>query len=154
MAALLPRAVGEVFRRRGFTEAGILTRWPDIVGERIAAETSPERLSFARGERRDGTLQIRATGALATELQHLAPQLIERINTHFGYAAIGRIDIIQAPMPPRPEPRHEPAPDPEPDPAAEAELAEELGTIEDAGLKGVLLRLGRAVRGADRPDKG
>ncbi len=151
MAALLPQAVGETFRRRGFTEAGILTRWSEIVGPHIAAESAPERLSFPRGDRRDGTLHVRVSGPLATELQHLAPQLIERINTHFGYAAVGRINIVQAPVAARVE-SPPPAPPPtKPDPAADAKLAHELSPIKDDGLKGALLRLGRAVRGASKP---
>ncbi len=149
LAALLPRAVGDAFRRRGFAEAGILTHWPDIVGSHIAAETAPERLSFARGARRDGTLHVRVAGALATELQHLAPQLIERINTYFGYAAVGRLAISQAPLPAAPEPRQTPTPA-APDPAADAALADGLGSIADDGLKGALFRLGRAVRNRGR----
>ena len=36
---------------------------------------------------------------MALELQHLAPQLQEKINMHFGYRAISRIKILQGPVP-------------------------------------------------------
>jgi hypothetical protein len=43
-------------------------------------------------------LTIRVEGAMALELQHLAPQIIDRLNGYYGHAAIGRLNIIQGPV--------------------------------------------------------
>ena len=51
--------------------------WPTIVGPAIAAVTMPRRLH-------GGTLTIACAGPIAMELQHLAREVIERINTHLG----------------------------------------------------------------------
>jgi len=80
--------------KRGFASGAIISGWKAIVGERLAAHVVPERITYPRGRHDGGTLQLRlATGALATELQHLEPRIIERINTAFGFAAVARLKL-------------------------------------------------------------
>ena len=38
------------------------------------------------------------SSSLALEVQHLEPQIIERINSHFGYGAIARLRIQHGPL--------------------------------------------------------
>ena len=73
LASTLPRVMKVLLRGRGFTEAGVLTDWPDIVGRPLADFTSPERLA------RDGTLHLRVSGGWALEVTHLEPALLDRI---------------------------------------------------------------------------
>ncbi len=143
LAAMLPKIARPAFGRRGFVEANVLTDWPVIVGPVLAAETRPMRLSFPRGARADGTLQIRVTSAFAPELQHLAPLVIERINRYFGFGAIARLTLSQGPVirPPRKK-RH---PLPEPEPAALRRLEARVAAIEDEELRAALAGLGRNV---------
>lgn len=146
MAALLPRVMKQAVGRRGFGEGTILTDWPAIVGEAIAAVSAPERLSFPPGTRRDAVLHVRVAGPLALELQHLEPQIIERINMHFGYPAVARLRILQGPLPRRPAAPAAAAPAPL-NAAQEAQLAESLAAIDDTALREALEGLGRAVLG-------
>lgn len=145
IAAIVPRVTAGAFRGRGFAEAGILTDWPAIVGPRLAANCSPEKLSFPLAKRTEGTLRLRVAGALATELQHLEPQLIERINGYFGYRAVARIAIVQGPLPP-PKPEPEPAPRPL-GPEEAAVLGRMVAGVRDDKLRAALESLGRAVMG-------
>ncbi len=103
-----PRALGEavaaltrpIVGKRGFVRGGLIAEWVTIVGERLAASSLPERVSYPPKQSRGGTLHLRvASGSLAMELQHLEPELIERINGYFGYDAIGRVRLIQGPLP-------------------------------------------------------
>ena len=67
--------------------------------------------------------------------------ILERVNRFFGWAAIGRIALRQAPLR-----RHVPARrPPPPDPAAAADIAAAL-PIEDQELRQALGRLGAAVK--------
>ena len=91
LAATLPPITSPIFKTRGFAEAGILTDWPAIVGEMLGRRTAPERIAFPRGDRRGGTLHVTCESAFAPELQHLAPQVIERINGYFGYPAVAQL---------------------------------------------------------------
>ena len=70
-------------------------------------------------ERTGGTLNLVVRGAHATMMQHIAPEIIERVNRFFGWQAIGRIALRQAPLR-RQEP---PTPPPPPDPEAIARMA-------------------------------
>ena len=99
-----------IFGARGFGAGAVLTDWEKIVGAVLARATVPERIAYPQGERSEGTLHLRVgTASLALELQHLEPQMIERINSHFGYRAVARIRILQGPVKrtesPKPKPR-------------------------------------------------
>ena len=151
LAALLPKAAGAVFRRRGFAEANILTHWPDIVGAQIAADTAPQRLIFPTGSRRGGTLHVHVAGALATELQHLEPLVVERINTFFGYGAVARFKLVQAPLPPAPQPANRAQPLAL-DAAEEETLRDAVAGVDDEGLRRALAGLGRVVLGSRKSE--
>lgn len=148
IAAEVPKIAGAALGKRGFAEAQLVAQWPAIIGESLAAGASPDRLSFPRGERRDGTLHLRVAPGLALEVQHREPVLIERINAFFGYRAVARLALTQGPpaQPALPPPR------PRPLKAEERQsLDQRLQAIEDAGLKAALQRLGEAVIGSDEP---
>lgn len=134
---------------RGFAQAAVIGEWPAIVGKALAEHTWPERIAFAGGGRTGGTLHLRTDGgALATELQHLAPQLIERVNGYFGYRAVARLKLIQGtPRAPRARPaptRAHPLPL---TPSEEEELARRLDGVADEALRAALAGLGRALMG-------
>jgi hypothetical protein len=122
----------------------MVTDWAAIVGETIAERSLPLRLSFTGGERREGTLHVRVSGALALELQHLEPQVLERINGYFGYRAVGRLRIHQGPVPGLAAPRRAPAMAPTAE--AEAEIGTLLSNIEDQDLRDALRGLGHSLR--------
>jgi hypothetical protein len=150
IAAVVPKVTAALFRKRGFAEAGILNDWAAIVGPRLAAGCSPEKLSFPLGKRADGTLRLRVAGALATELQHFEPQLLERINGYFGYRAVARVKMVQGPLPP---PKRQPDPLIRPlDREEAAALREVVSSIASETLRRALEGLGRAVMGR-RPDR-
>jgi hypothetical protein len=137
------------FSKRGLISSRIIWEWPTIVGSALAISTLPIRASFQRGKRDGGVLHIKViSGAMALQIQHLVPLIIQRINGYFGYAAIERISIAQGGFstPLRPV-RKKPAA-PALTPAQEQDLASRLDRIEDPDLKAVLTGLGRhlAVR--------
>lgn len=145
LSAVLRKVAGPALRRRGFFEASLVTDWPAVVGEYLAAHCVPEKLTFPRGRAAEAVLELRADSAFALELQHLEPQILERINGHFGFAAVGRLKIVQGPMPmpPAPPPASR-ALAPEEEEALESQLA----SVKPEGLRAALKRLGRAVRTA------
>ncbi len=145
LGAATAKVTGPLFRKRGFAEAGMLTDWPEIMGKVLALRTMPQRISYPKGERSDGTLYIRVESAWATELQHLSPQVIERINSYFGYRAVAQLAISQGTVPPgtgaapaaEPQP---PAPTTAPIPTAE------VSKINDEDLRAALASLDAAVQ--------
>jgi len=125
----------------------MILEWASIVGSGLALETLPVKLSFARGERADGTLHLRVASGAAPMVQHLEPMIVERINSFFGYRAVGRLAMRQGPLPPRDK---RPAARPSrPLTAAETErLTAAAEAIADPELRAAIERLGRAVLGA------
>jgi len=100
----LERATRPMAKKRGFTETRILTDWPEIVGEHLAAHSTPLKISFPRQQNTGGTLTLSTHPAYALEIQQLTPMLLERIATYMGYRAIDRITIEQAYRPLQSEP--------------------------------------------------
>ena len=147
IGAEIPRIAGAALGKRGFGEAQLVTQWEAVIGAELAGKLSPERLSFPRGERRNGTLRLRVASAFATEAQHLEPVLIERINAFFGYGAVGRLAFVQGPP-------LTAAPTPPPLRRLSAEeqraIDARVAGVADPELRAALARLGSAVAGSRR----
>jgi hypothetical protein len=147
LGAEIPRIAGAALGKRGFGEAQLVTQWEAVIGEELAHKLSPERISFPRGERRNGTLRLRVASAFATEAQHLEPVLIERINAFFGYGAVARLAFVQGPSlnaPPAP-PRLRKL-----SAAEQNEIESRVAGVADPELRDALKRLGSAVAGNQR----
>lgn len=153
LGAMVSKVTTPLYRKRGFAEARILIDWPLIVGERFAAVTLPEKLVFSRGNKRggnkgggerDGLLHVRVGGPLATELQHLEPQIVERINGYFGYEAVARLKLVQGPVPSPPQPAAAQS-RPQADARTKRAMGELTAGIADEGLREALHDLGCAV---------
>ena len=146
LAGVAPRLTDPLLRKRGFVEGRIVRDWPLIAGADLASACLPESLSFPRGRRDGATLRLLAAPGRAIEVQHSLPQLIERVNAHFGWAAVERVAMRQGPLPPAPKSRLRPM---RPLSTAErAGIAESVATIADPDLRRRLAALGEAVRAA------
>ena len=146
LAEFVANSLGEIFARQGFAASELVTHWPEIVGEEIAAHAEPLKLQWPRTNDGDGTepatLVLRVEGPAAIEIQHLAPVILERVNRFLGWRAVGKLSLRQAPLARRP-PRPRPA---APSDAETSAIAATLGAIEDQDLRAALARLGAAVR--------
>jgi hypothetical protein len=149
-----PRAAGELvgaigdqsFRRFGFVQSSIVSRWGEIVGERYAKASSPESIRFPAGKKAGGVLTLLVDGAHAPLIQHLTPMIVERVNRFFGYAAINRIVFRQG-KPPKAPPRAT-RPDLRPVPK---ELGEGLREIADPELRSCLESLAAQIAASSGP---
>ena len=145
LADLVRRTLADTFARQGFASTELVTHWNDIVGAEVAAHCEPLRLKWPRGGDVDApepaTLVLRVEGPVAIEIQHLSPVILERVNRFFGWRAVGRLALRQAPLARRAAPPVRPAPDPQ----AAARLAATLD-VADEDLRNALARLGAAIK--------
>ena len=140
-------AIGDQsFRRFGFVQHSIVSRWGEIVGERYAKVSSPESIKFPAGKKAGGVLTLLVDGAHAPLIQHLTPMIVERVNRFFGYAAINRIVFRQG-KPPAPTPKPE-RPQLRPVPK---ELGEGLREIADPELRHCLESLAAQIAASSGP---
>lgn len=95
VSEMLPEIGGAAFRRFGFVQSSIVSRWPEIVGERFAGISAPESIRFPVGKKSQGVLTLVVEGAHAVTMQHVAPEIIERVNRFFGYPAVARLNVRQ-----------------------------------------------------------
>ncbi|CAB4735263.1 unannotated protein [freshwater metagenome] len=72
---------------------GVFARWPELVGDEVAAHCTPE--TFA-----DGRLVVRTDStAWATQLKLLAPQLVRRLNEDLGAGTVTVIEVLGPHLP-------------------------------------------------------
>jgi hypothetical protein len=140
VADLLPDVGRAAFRRFGFVQSAVVSRWAEIVGPRYAEISAPESIRFPAGKKSDGVLTLTVHGAHAPMMQHVAPAIMERANTFFGYRAVARVVIRQGAVAPA-RPRS-PAPSLRPVPV---ELGDSLRGIADPELHQCLAALAGAV---------
>jgi hypothetical protein len=163
VGSFVPRLTRQAFEKFGFSAATLITDWAQIVGADLARSTEPERLRWpkpvaGRGEagedvdqgRPGATLHLRVDQGRALDIQYRSRQIIERINSYFGYRAVAELRIIQAPIG-----RRAPAPQPPPRLQPPARLPAAIAAIENAELREALARMaaGLAERKAARSDR-
>jgi hypothetical protein len=150
IADLMPEIGRTAFRRFGFVQSSVVTRWGEIVGERHARVCSPEAIRFPPGEKTDGILQLLVEPGHAPIIQHVIPEIIERVNRFFGYNAVAKVKLRQGPVQP-PAPTHRPAAPPSLKPIP-MELGDSLRDIGDPELRAVLESLARSLAGKEEKD--
>jgi hypothetical protein len=136
VGALLPQVGGMAFRRFGFVQGALLARWREVVGPVYARWSVPQSLRYPRGAKQGGTLTIRVEGPFSVQLQHVAPQVIDRANRILGHGAVARIRLVQGEVPAPSERPTVPAA-----PAAAPAAGTNLSGIGDAGLRAALEEL-------------
>ena len=142
---LLSHVLDPTARRRGLAEAKLLTEWPTIVGPGFAARCQPIRLAKST-DRQSGVLVLHVAGTAALELQHSELQILERINGFFGYPAVSRLRLIQAPPPPRSSARPAAPANRRGSDAEEIALAQAVSDVRDPDLRAALQALGRSLK--------
>jgi len=143
IADLMPQIGRAAFRRFGFVQSSVVTRWPEIVGERHAQVCMPESIRFPPGEKSEGILQLVVLPAHAPLIQHVIPEIIERVNRFFGYKAVARVKLRQGEVkPPHAEQRAKAPLSLKPIPM---ELGDSLRDIGDPELRTVLESLARSI---------
>ena len=143
VSELVPQIGRAAFRRFGFIQASVVTRWPEIVGERHAQVCMPEAIRFPPGEKSGGILQLVVLPAHAPLIQHVIPEIVERVNRFFGYKAVAKVKLRQgAVKPPHAEGPRTAPPSLKPIPL---ELGDSLRDIGDPELRTVLESLARSL---------
>ena len=148
ISELMPNVGRAAFRRFGFVQSSVVTRWPEIVGPQHARICAPESIRFPPGEKSEGILQLVVVPAHAPLIQQVEPEIIERVNRFFGYRAVARMKIRQGPVKAR-DASDSPAAAPSLRPIP-MELGESLRDIGDPELRTVLEGLARSLGSADK----
>ncbi len=146
LSALLAGVFSDAFAKQGFASRELVTRWAEIVGEDIAAYSEPLKIQWLRpveGQPQEpATLILRVEGPRALEIQHSSTVILERVNRFFGWSAIGKLALRQAPLSRRARLNAAKTPDA----ATIAKEAAQLTAVEDGDLRAALARLGATIK--------
>jgi hypothetical protein len=146
LSVLLSDVFSDAYAKQGFAARELVTRWAEIAGPEIARHSEPLKIQWPRpveGQPQEpATLVLRVEGPAALEIQHASDALLQRVNRFFGWSAVGKLALRQAPLSRREKPRASRAPDAK----AVAQVAETLTAIEDEELRAALARLGASIK--------
>ena len=146
LSVLLSDVFSDAYAKQGFAARELVTRWAEIAGAEVAAHSEPLKIQWPRpveGQPQEpATLVLRVEGPAALEIQHKSDVVLERVNRFFGWHAVGRLALRQAPLSRRERPAR-PRP---PDPKTVQDVAKTLAAVEDDALKDALARLGAAIK--------
>ena len=146
LSVLLSDVFSDAYAKQGFAARELVTRWADIAGPEVAAHSEPLKMQWPRpvqGQPQEpATLILRVEGPAALEIQHSSDVILQRVNRFFGWSAVGRLALRQAPLSHRKAPVRGRAPDAK----AVAEVAETLSAVDDEELRAALARLGAAIK--------
>ena len=148
LSVLLGGVFAEAYAKQGFASRELVTRWAEIAGAEIAEFSEPLKMQWPRpveGQpQQPATLILRVEGPMALEIQHASDVILQRVNRFFGWSAVGKISLRQAPLS-RPVARRRATP---PAPSAVAKVSDTLQSVEDDGLRDALARLGASMGAA------
>lgn len=68
------------------------TQWPEVVGTEIARFSRPIKLVYSRDK---ASLHISTGAALALEIQHMQPVILQRVAHILGHSKVQRIQLLQ-----------------------------------------------------------
>jgi len=146
LSLLLSDVFSEAYARQGFAARELVTRWAEIAGADVAAHSEPLKMQWPRPVQgqppEPATLVLKVEGPMALEIQHKSDLILQRVNRFFGWSAVGKLALRQAPL----SRRDRPKPPSQPDPKSVASIAETLTSIEDEKLRDALARLGASIK--------
>jgi hypothetical protein len=146
LSVLLSEVFSDAYAKQGFAARELVTRWAEIAGVEIAAHSQPLKIQWPRPVERQpqepATLVLRVEGPMALEIQHASDVILQRVNRFFGWNAIGRLALRQAPLTRRNASKAPSAPNA----TTVAKVAETLTAVEDEELRAALARLGASIK--------
>jgi hypothetical protein len=146
LSVLLSDVFSDAYAKQGFAARELVTRWAEIAGPQIARCSEPLKIQWPRpveGQPQEpATLVLRVEGPMALEIQHSSDAILERVNRFFGWSAVGRLALRQAPLSRKERPEGPRGPDAK----AIAKVAESLSAVEDEELRAALARLGASIK--------
>lgn len=145
IADVLAGALDPVLKKRGFATRDIVTNWAAMAPAPYDGVTTPDKLSWPRGERsaEGATLVLRCAPGHAMAAQHDAPRIAAAINRYFGYVLVNTIRLSAEPFIPGSVAKAQvPL---QPSQSVAAKVGAQVARVDDDELREALRALGHAL---------
>ena len=154
IAELTNTLLDPILAKRAGINTMLLGIWDEIVGPEFADCSRPDKIIWSQqrnlgagyseqgGGLSPGQLTIACEGSRALFLSHQQDEILQRINSFFGFPAINRIKIVQKVVVKHELRRKKPR---KLSSLEQKKLTEMVDEIEDDRLKEALTKLGKAV---------
>lgn len=139
MQTALRKALAPLLKEAGPATSSLASRWPEIVGDKLARVTEPLRVQSSKT---GAVLHIRAPSAAAPMLQHAAEHIMAKVSLATG-AKIKSIKIVQTAAAAAKAPKAAAARLLTPE--EKADLASGLAAVRTPPVRSALEKLGEAV---------
>lgn len=149
LSELLPKLIDPICARKGLASSALIAAWPELAGNTFADCTIPDKINWPHQTStgattfQGGTLVVRVDGPKAIYLQHEERQILQRVNQFFGFVAIERLKIVQAPIERKKQVIKEKLPSLSP--KQEERLRECITEFDDPQLDAAVLKMGQGV---------
>ena len=88
----LPRGVRGILKKNGYNYSEIISKWNMLVGSDISSYSCPQSIKIKKGESK-GTLLISIRRGNEINIEYSKKEIINKINSYFGYKLINEIKI-------------------------------------------------------------
>ena len=145
VADALSGALDPVLKKRGFVSRDIIANWTIIAPEPYGAVTTPDKLTWPRGERsaEGATLVLRCAPGHALAAQHESGRIAAAVNRYFGFFLVGAVRLSAEPFTPGSAPEdHNRS---QPSQSVVAKVGAQVARVDDDDLREALRTLGHAL---------
>jgi hypothetical protein len=98
LARLVADIATPICQRAGFSQASIILDWDKIVSPAFSQFCQAIKVIFPAHKKSQGVLHVRVPSAMALAISYQTPQILERVNSYYGYQAIAKVTIHHGPL--------------------------------------------------------
>tara|TARA_B100000029_G_scaffold497933_1_gene566088 strand:- start:1226 stop:1708 length:483 start_codon:yes stop_codon:yes gene_type:complete len=88
----LPRGIKGILKKNGYNYSEIVGKWKSLVGKDISDFTYPKSIKISKSQK-NGILVLRVKRGNEITIEYSKKEIIEKINSFFGYKLIGQIKL-------------------------------------------------------------
>ena len=89
----LPRGIRGILKKNGYNYSEIISKWNILVGDEISKCSYPKSIKMTRGNSKT-TLEIGVERGHEIIIEYSKKEIINKINSYFGYQLINEIRLL------------------------------------------------------------
>ena len=88
----IPKNLKKYLKKSGYNHSSIVDNWTKMVNKKISNICYPEKIKFNKLVK-NGTIVLKVLHGKELEVEYQKNEIIDKINSFFGYNCVGKIDL-------------------------------------------------------------